>query len=78
MCGITSLAWFKNLKNELQGNDILASSSSSGDIYLHSNKHGTFQEIMALKLQEGINCIRSSESVDYSRLAACTNAGSLA
>ena len=60
MCGVTSIAWLKNLRPELTSSDILASASSSGDIYFHSNKTGSFQEVMALKLQEGINCIRTS------------------
>ena len=78
MCGVTSLAWVKNLKNEVMGSGILASASSSGDIYMHSNKSGQFLEVMSLKLQEGITCVRVSESVDYSRMAACTNGGTLA
>ena len=45
---------------------------------MHSNKSGSFQEVMALKLQEGINCIKVSESAEYCRMAACTNGGTLA
>lgn len=78
MCGVTSLAWVKNLRSELMGTDILASSSSSGEIFLHSNKNGSFQDVMALKMQEGINCIRVSEGMDYCRMFACTNGGTLA
>lgn len=78
MCGVTSLAWVKNLRSELMGTDILASSSSSGEIFLHSNKTGSFQDVMALKMQEGINCIRVSEGMDYCRMFACTNGGTLA
>ena len=58
---------------------MLASASSSGDIYLHSNKEGVFAEVAAFKMQEGINCLRVSESGnDYCRMAACTNGGTLA
>jgi len=56
----------------------LASSSSSGDIFIHSNKNGVFSEVSAFKMQEGINCIKVSEGPDYSRLAACTSGGTLA
>ena len=42
MCGVTSLAWIKSLKGDQYGSEILASSSSSGDIYVHSNKNGIF------------------------------------
>ena len=41
MCGVTSLAWIKGLKNGEIG-DVLASASSSGDIYLHANRMGNF------------------------------------
>lgn len=78
MCGVTSLAWIKNLRSESIGGELLASASSSGDLFLHSNKAGVFQEAMSLKLQEGINCVRVSESMDYCRMAACTNGGTLA
>ena len=78
MCGVTSLAWIRNLRSDLMGSDILGSASSSGDIYLHSNKNGTFHEVMSMKIQEGINCLRVSEGVDYCRMAACTNGGTLA
>jgi hypothetical protein len=78
MCGVTSLAWIRHFKAEQTGSEILASSSSSGDIYIHSNRGGVFQEAMSLKMQEGVNCIRVSEAADYCRLAACTTGGTLA
>lgn len=40
MGSITSFAWIKSLKGEGFGSEILASSSLSGDIYIHSNKTG--------------------------------------
>lgn len=78
MGSITSFAWIKTLKGEAFGSEILASSSLSGDIYIHSNKTGEFLQANFLKMQEGVNCIRASESTDYCRLAACTNGGTLA
>jgi WD40 repeat protein len=57
---ITSLAWLKNLKNIKADSEILFSASSSADIYLHQNKNGNFNEIAALKAQEGINSITIS------------------
>lgn len=77
MGAITSLAWLKNVRGEAYGSDNLASSSSSGDIFIHSNKGGEFIQANYLKMQEGINCIRASESLDYVRLAACTIGGTL-
>jgi WD40 repeat protein len=74
---ISSLAWIKSLKGEGYGTETLASASTSGDIYIHSNKSGEFVQSNYLKMQEGINCIRVSESMDFCRLAACTNGGSL-
>ena len=63
----------------MTGSEVLASASSSGDIYLHSNKVGGFVEAAAFKMQEGINCIRVSENAgEYCRMAACTNGGTLA
>lgn len=60
MSGITSLAWIKTYRSENIGSDVLASSSSNGEIMIHSHKSGAFKEEMTLKLQEGINCIRVS------------------
>ena len=40
MGAISSLAWIRSLKGDAYGNEILASASQSGDIYLHSNKNG--------------------------------------
>jgi WD40 repeat protein len=49
MGSVTSMTWIKNMKSQMIGGldkneriDILASSSSSGDIYIHSNKTGIF------------------------------------
>ena len=84
MGSVTSMIWIKNLKSQMTGTDkservdVLASSSSSGDIYVHSNKTGLFNEVLSLKLQEGINCIRASEREDFCKLAACTVGGTLA
>jgi WD40 repeat protein len=78
MGSITSFAWIRALKGDAYGTEILASASLSGDIYLHSNKAGEFLQTNFLKMQEGVNCIRASEGSDYCRLAACTNAGTLA
>lgn len=50
MGAITSFAWIRNLKGESYGTDILASSSSSGDIYLHTNKNGEFIQTNYLKM----------------------------
>jgi hypothetical protein len=60
MGAITSFAWIKNLKGEAYGTENLASASSSGDIFIHSNKTGEFSQTNYLKMQEGINCIRVS------------------
>jgi len=79
MCGVTSLAWLKKYRNEIAASEVLASSSSSGDIYLHANKEGTFVEVASFKMQEGINCLRVSETGnEYCKMAACTNGGTLA
>jgi hypothetical protein len=53
---VTSLAWSKN-------DDILASSSVMGDIFLNSIKNGTgnIVESFSVKNQEGINMIRFSQ-----------------
>ena len=60
MGAITSFAWIKNLRGEAYGSENLASASSSGDIFIHSNKGGEFLQANYLKMQEGINCIRAS------------------
>lgn len=78
MGAVSSFAWIRNLKGEAYGSEVLASSSTSGDIFIHSNKNGEFSQINYLKMQEGINCIKVSESYDFCRLAACTNGGTLA
>lgn len=74
---ITSLAWIKSYQKNSSAGEILASSSSIGDIYLHSLKNNAVVETMSSKSQEGINAIRISESEEHCRMAACTNAGSV-
>ena len=67
---ITSLAWANH-------EEIIASSSTCGDVYLHDVATGAIRETFSFKMQEGINQIRVSEGESYKRLASCTNSGSI-
>lgn len=74
---ITSLAWIKNLRGEGFGTDIIASASTSGDIFLNSNKTAEFPKIKQMRMNEGVTCIKASEGPDFCRLGACTNSGTV-
>lgn len=67
---VTSLAWVGQ-------EEIIASSSTCGDVYLHDVATGAIRETLSSKMQEGINNIRVSEGEAFKRLAACTNSGSV-
>jgi len=65
---VTSVAWSKF-------DDIVASSSMIGDIFLNSARNGNVIENFASKGQDSINMIRFSQSETHNRLGACTSSG---
>lgn len=67
---VTSVAWSKS-------DDILASSSIIGDVFLNSVTNGNVVESFSSKGQEGINMIRFSQGESHNRLGACTSSGSV-
>lgn len=67
---VTSIGWINN-------EQLIASSSTSGDILLHDVLTGAIRDSLGSKLQQGINNIKVSEGQAFKRLAACTNSGSI-
>jgi WD40 repeat protein len=67
---VTSVAWSKL-------DDVVASSSMIGDIFLNSARNGNVIENFASKSQESINMIRFSQGDTHNRLGACTSSGSV-
>ena len=62
---VSSIAWFSN-------EEVIASSSISGDILLHSVKTGSLLE--SFKTRDSINNIKLAAD---KKIAACTNSGSI-
>ena len=66
---VTSVTW-----GQLGENEVLASSSILGDLYIHSITNKTVQETFSTKNQDGVNMVRVSPE---NKVAACTNSGSV-